>query len=152
VAEDLVQETFLAAAKSFDSFKGRSSFYTWLYGIFMNKFRSRLRKMKRRSSIAETAGEAILSSLPDDMPEAHDLIEKEERAGAIREVIDELPLHHKSVITLRYIEGMSYENIADVLDCSLGTVKSRIHYALKKVAVKLKKRPEVGDEGFEERN
>lgn len=152
MAEDLVQETFLGAAKSFDSFEGRSSFYTWLYGIFMNKFRSRLRKKKRRASVTSSGGEAELGRLADDKaPDVHEMIEKEERKEAIRDVIDELPLHHRSVITLRYIENMSYENIAGVLDCSLGTVKSRIHYALKKVAQKLQKRPEIAQEGIDKK-
>ncbi|MFW6045074.1 MAG: RNA polymerase sigma factor [Planctomycetota bacterium] len=138
VAEDLVQDTFLGAMKSLDNFKGNSSHYTWLYGILLNKFRGWLRKKDRNPQSLERKAEGPDS--PDrselfegDAPEASEELIKKERADKVRAAIDDLPAHHRSVLVLRYIEDMSYREIAEQVDCSLGTVKSRIHYALKKV-------------------
>lgn len=151
-AEDIVQETFTAAVSAIDRFKGRSSYYTWLYGIFLNKFRSWIRKKGKNSSISlqqraeqfdmPNIGELVTSGYPD----TSDLIEQRERAETVREALEELPGHHKEVLTLRYIEDMTYEQISDVLGCSLGTVKSRIHYALKKIGRKLENQPDIKEQ------
>ncbi len=142
VAEELVQETFVGAVKSMDNFEGRSSYYTWLYAILRNKFRGWLRKKEKKSmSLERTAenidGGGVDELLEDDRPDAAEELIHQEDIERVREVLDELPHHHRSVLVLRYMEGMSYEDIADTLGCSLGTVKSRIHYALKKVGKKM---------------
>lgn len=138
VAEELVQETFLAAAESLDSFEGRSSHYTWLYGILLNKFRGWLRQkdrqaasLQRRADNMDVAGASEL--IEGETPEASEKMIQRETAERVRQAIDALPPHHRSVLVLRYVEDMSYQEIAETLDCSLGTVKSRIHYALEKV-------------------
>jgi RNA polymerase sigma-70 factor (ECF subfamily) len=149
VAEDLVQDTFLAAAGALDSFEGRSSYYTWLYGILLNKFRGWLRRKGGPLSLQELAansaeeGGNAAELVRDERPDAPQKMMRRERAEMVREAIDELPAHHRSVVVLRYLEGLSYQEIADALDCSLGTVKSRLHYALRKVGGKLKRRPEM---------
>jgi len=147
VAEDLVQETFLAAARSLEDFENRSSHYTWLYGILLNKFRGWLRR-KGRAVEAQGLGPGLSPSdaaeqLADERPDASELMERHERAELVRAALDELPAHHRGVLVLRYLEHMSYEEVAEAMGCSVGTVKSRIHYALKKVGEKLKDRSDV---------
>ncbi len=143
-AEDLVQETFLAAVTSLPSFQGRSSSYTWLYGVMLNKFKGWLRQKGGPISLQQIAEESDLAGaselLAADEPGAHEQVVRRETAQIVREALDELPHHHRSVLALRYLEGMSYREIAESLGCSLGTVKSRIHYALRKVAGKLEHR------------
>jgi len=142
VAEDLVQDTFLAAAKSLKTFEGRSSPYTWLYGILLNKFRQWLR---RKDSAAaplhmghpDGEGAAPEDFLPSSLPGPEELAERSEAARMVRAVLDELSEDHRSVVTLRFIEGLSYEEIAEAIDCPIGTVKSRIHYALRKIGERL---------------
>jgi RNA polymerase sigma-70 factor (ECF subfamily) len=141
-AEDLVQETFLAAAESLKSFEGRSSTYTWLYGILLNKFRRWLRRKQATAISLQTMSgddeqernEEILQS---DYPSPPETAERAEAIEQVRSAVRELSADHRSVITLRYVEGMSYEEIAEVLDCPIGTVKSRIHYALQKIGKRL---------------
>lgn len=141
-AEDLVQDTYLAAAGSLDSFEGRSSTYTWLYGIMRNKFRGWLRSKRRHVSLqamAEQSGDAVNASelVGSDEPGAHEQYVRRETAHIVREALDALPPHHRNVLALRYLERMSYKEIAEALGCSLGTVKSRIHYALRSIAQRL---------------
>ena len=140
-AQDLVQETFLAAATSLDSFQGRSSSYTWLYGIMHNKFRRWLRRKEGPISLQEGTqeadGAAAAELVTADQPPVDELVARRETAQIVRRALDELPPYHRSVLALRYLEHMSYKQIARVLSCSLGTVKSRIHYALKKVGESL---------------
>jgi len=141
-AEDLVQDTFLAAAKSLKNFEGRSSVYTWLYGILLNKFRHWLRRKDATTvslhlSGSEDGGAAPADSLASQHPGPDQLAEREEMAHLVRDVIDTLSEGHRSVVTLRYIEGLSYEEISRALDCPIGTVKSRIHYALLRIGEKL---------------
>jgi len=142
-AEDLVQETFLAAITSLESFEGRSSFYTWLYGILLNKFRAWLRRKGKLVALDEmvsgTEEVNLAELLTDHRPGAPEEVTQRETAQLVREALDELPAHHRSVLVLRYIERMSYQEVADTLGCSLGTVKSRIHYALQRIAGKIRR-------------
>jgi RNA polymerase sigma-70 factor (ECF subfamily) len=141
-AEDLVQDTFLAAAASLKNFEGRSSTYTWLYGILLNKFRHWLRRKDAAVASlhlpgAEDGGAAPEEFLPSRDPGPEQLAERQELTRIVRDVVDGLSADHRSVVTLRFVEGMSYEEIAAALDCPIGTVKSRIHYALLRIAEKL---------------
>jgi len=141
-AEDLVQESFLAAGQSLDRFEGRSSPYTWLYGILLNKFRKWLRERGEMRYLQEMADEGHADAAADRLEavvqEPMQEIEKQEMADLVQEAILELPPYHRSVLVLRYLEAFSYEEIAESLGCSIGTVKSRIHYALKKLARRLR--------------
>ena len=137
-AEDLAQETFLAAGESLGRFRGRSSPYTWLYGILLNKFRRWLRGRKRSAlslqAMAEgSRGRQGSEVLQTDAPGPPENAERRETADLVREAVQGLTTDHRSVITLRFVEGMSYNEIAEALDCPVGTVKSRIHYALLKI-------------------
>ncbi len=141
-AEDLVQETFLAAGETLDRFQGRSSPYTWLYGILLNKWRRWLRRRKRRvfslqsMSWDEQPGNAA-ELVPSDLPGPADTAQEHEAAERVRSAIEQLPEDHRAVIVLRFVEDLSYQEIGEILDCPLGTVKSRIHYALKKIGKEL---------------
>lgn len=137
-AEDLVQETFAAAATSLRRFKGRSSPYTWLYGIMLNKFRRWLRKKGRRPlSLHAPAGDEESGSaaqiLPDDAPLPEERAQSREAAALVRDAIEELSADHRMAIELRFVEDLPYEEIARILDCPVGTAKSRVHYALRRI-------------------
>jgi len=147
VAQDLVQETFLAAAGSLRSFAHRSSSYTWLYGILLNKFRGWLRSKGTHVGFPDLSGPdheyaSGEAQLADDAPGVLDRLAQKETAQIVRACIQRLPAHHRSVLALRYLEEMSYAEIAKALSCSVGTVKSRVHYALRRIAGELGK---VGD-------
>lgn len=141
-AEDLTQETFLAAANSLDRFEGRSSVYTWLYGILLNKFRRWLRKRDMAATSLQGLAEAdehleVEDILQPDHTDPSAVAERRETVELVRAAIAGLSADHRAVIGMRYIEGMPYQEIADVLECPIGTVKSRIHYALRKIADEL---------------
>jgi len=138
-AEDLLQETFLAAADARARFEGRSSDYTWLYGILLNKFRRWLRRRKRSFLSLQLLGGKDEDStgtppVETDRPGPLQQLLRREDIEQVREAIDDLSADHRAVVTLRYVEGMSYEEIAEAVECPLGTVKSRIHYALEHIA------------------
>jgi RNA polymerase sigma-70 factor (ECF subfamily) len=148
VAEDLVQDSFLAAAKSLHRFEGRSSPYTWLYGILRNKFRTWLRKKDDKVvSInvlrggAQEEGTIGMDTWEDEArtrPEEE--LDYEETVRFVRESLDELSEDHRTILAMRYVDEMSYQEIAEVVDCPIGTVKSRIHYALGKMSELLQER------------
>lgn len=138
-AEDLVQDTFLAAADARDRFEGRSSDYTWLYGILLNKFRRWVRRQKRSFLSLQLLGGTDEDStgtppVETDRPGPVQRLLRQEDIEQVREAIDDLSADHRAVVTLRYVEDMSYEEIAEAVDCPLGTVKSRMHYALQHIA------------------
>ncbi|MEA3410313.1 MAG: RNA polymerase sigma factor RpoE [Pseudomonadota bacterium] len=132
-AQDVSQEAFLKAYRGLRSFRGDSAFYTWLYRISINTAKNYLVQQSRRSPDLEVdpqeaeyyEGSSALKE--NDTPERHLLTEEIERTvyRAIRELPDDL----KTAITLRELEGMSYEQIAEAMDCPIGTVRSRIFRA-----------------------
>jgi len=142
VAEDLVQDTFLAAAESLKNFQGRSSPYTWLYGILYNKFRRHIRRRRFRPVSLHADRDPDHGGMRGDLPPADEPepganAERHEAARRVRDAIDELSPDHRTIITMRYVDGLTYQDIARLLGCPLGTVKSRIHYALGKIEGKL---------------
>jgi RNA polymerase sigma-70 factor (ECF subfamily) len=124
-AQDLVQETFVQAVRSADRFQGRSSLYTWLYGILRNLTRHYLRDRKRIIYDNELAGSDV--SLTEENPAPSDY---GTASTALSEALKQLSTAHREVIVLRYYEDMKIEEIARLLRVSKGTVKSRLHYAL----------------------
>ncbi|MEA2627214.1 MAG: hypothetical protein QOD06_3259 [Candidatus Binatota bacterium] len=136
-AKDVAQETFIRAHKNLGSFLGESSFYTWLYRITVNAAIDFRRREGRRSEVSAD------DALGDDVPRAATRSEPDSRMmqkqirDRVFEVIDELTPEHKATIVLREIEGLSYEDISRVMQCSKGTVMSRLHYARKKLQAKL---------------
>ena len=136
-ALEVAQETFFRAYRKIASFKGGSSFYTWIYRIAVNLAIDAQRRQKRNPlDFRETMDgvlEAQEETARDPFADVHD---RELRENLIR-AINELTPEHKAVIVLRTIEGLSYKDIGDILGCSEGTVMSRLHYARKKLQDKL---------------
>lgn len=142
MADDIVQDTFLAARNAWESFRGEASYYTWLYRIMLNTFRKKLRDEKKHLSLTDLEsgrdGQHSMPVLESSTPLPQEFVEKHEEAELIRAAIDSMPVHHREVLVLRFLEEKSYEEIAEILDCSLGTVKSRLHYALKHIGEMLR--------------
>ncbi|MBW8781858.1 MAG: sigma-70 family RNA polymerase sigma factor [Verrucomicrobia bacterium] len=133
-AADLTQDAFIKAFQSINRFQGQSSFFTWLYRIAVNATLTHLRRNKLRSffsfdKIQEDAQVAtVIGQLTDKKDVArevfvHELQEK------LNEALQKLSISHRTVVTLFEIDGLSHEEIAEVMDCSVGTVRSRLHYA-----------------------
>lgn len=142
-AREIVQETFVRAFRNLHGFKGDSSFYTWLYRIAVNQSIDFKRREAKRPQAeydeAQSPGDAALAfggRVTGEDP--FDAIRNRELGSKIFEAIEDLTPDHRAVILLREIEGLSYEEISETLDCSLGTVMSRLHYARKKLQSKLK--------------
>jgi RNA polymerase sigma-70 factor, ECF subfamily len=141
--EDVAQETFIKAYRSLSSFRGDSAFYTWLYRIGINAAKNFLVAQKRRASTtsngfdiddAENFEEA--SQLRElDTPES-ELMSKQ-IAQTVHQTLHELPEELRTAITLREIEGLSYEEIANAMNCPTGTVRSRIFRAREAISDKL---------------
>jgi RNA polymerase sigma-70 factor (ECF subfamily) len=142
-AREIVQETFVRAFRNLHGFKGDSSFYTWLYRIAVNQSIDFKRREAKRPQAeydeAQSPGDAALAfggRVTGEDP--FDAIRNRELGSKIFEAIEDLTPDHRAVILLREIEGLSYEEISETLDCSLGTVMSRLHYARKKLQTRLK--------------
>jgi len=142
-AGDLAQEALIRIFKSISNFKEQSSLSTWIYRITTNVCLDEIRKKKNRKvlsldeEIHAEDGDMQRQIMSDD-PLPDELMEKEEFRQIISSAIESLPEDQKLVITLRDIQGLSYDEIARVLDCPAGTVKSRINrarFALKNVLI-----------------
>jgi RNA polymerase sigma-70 factor (ECF subfamily) len=142
-ALDVVQDTFTKAYQSLDKFKGDSSFYTWIYRIGVNLC---IDHQRRESRYVQATGES--DDLGDEVapPSAEDL-ERDEPFELARsseigvhlvEAINELTPEHRAVILLREVDGLSYEEISQALDCPKGTVMSRLHYARRHLQARLR--------------
>ena len=129
IAEDVTQESFIKAYKSLDSFREESAFYTWLYRIASNTSKNYLISKKRKNELLESE---VFSSKEIDIFDIPGESSPEEilQANNLREVIFEslsnLPEDIRTAVSLREFEGLSYEEISEVLDCPIGTVRSRI--------------------------
>ena len=139
---DVSQEAFIKAYRALPKFRGDSAFYTWLYRIAINTAKNHLAAKGRRPPTDDV--EAVTAEQMDaggrlretDTPER--LLLKDEIARTIREAVDELPEDLRTAITLRELEGMSYDEIAEAMECPIGTVRSRIFRAREAIDKKLK--------------
>jgi RNA polymerase sigma-70 factor (ECF subfamily) len=146
LVQDIAQETFIRAYRAIPQFRGESAFYTWLYRIAVNTAKKALVELKRDPLITEAA----LSSREDDeepsrvenelsdgeTPDA--LLASKEIAATVNAAIEALSDDLRQAITLREIEGLSYEEIATVMNCPIGTVRSRIFRAREAIAERLR--------------
>lgn len=135
-AEDIVQESFVKAYLSLESFRGESSFYTWIYRIAFNMAIDFKRKVARRGGDAFElsdieSGKAVPSNINSDLP--IDTVYRKEQSSLINKALNSLSEEHRTVIVLREIDGLSYDDIAQITGATLGTVMSRLHYARKKL-------------------
>jgi RNA polymerase sigma-70 factor (ECF subfamily) len=143
-AKDLTQQAFLKAYLSLDKFRGSSSFYTWLYRIGVN---TALDERKKRSRSPQVLSESFAMSPDEDARrldgaggagDPGERLLSREREEAVTSAIAALDEIHRTVLVLRDIEGMDYEEIAEVVPCPRGTVKSRLHRARLMLREKLK--------------
>lgn len=133
-AEDVVQEALVKAYLSLNEFQGKSSFYTWLYRIVYNMSIDYRRRTNRRGGAPLEFDEAKASEETGNYgTNPADSVLRKQQSKKIREVLSEISEEHRRVIVLRELEGMSYEEIANVVGISRGTVMSRLHYARKKL-------------------
>lgn len=139
-AWDLAQDTFIKAWKALPRFESRASFYTWIYRITHNVTYDWLRKRKITAGGTEfddsvrIQGIDAASRTTPATADAPDVgIERAELGVRIRAAIEQLSPEHRAVILLKEVEGLKYQEIADSLDCSVGTVMSRLFYARKKL-------------------
>jgi RNA polymerase sigma-70 factor (ECF subfamily) len=141
LALDLSQNVFIRAYRGIKSFKGRSSFSTWLYRIAMNTCIDYSRRQARRVDALEVPEEVAEYAESEPLAEGpvgpRVRVLSGELGEQIQKAIDLLPEYHKSVFVLYEIEGLSYKEIAEVVGCSIGTVMSRLHYARKKLRTML---------------
>ena len=147
--EDVTQEAFIKAYRALPSFRGDSAFYTWLYRIGINTAKNYLVALGRRAPTTtgfdneEAEGFEDAEQLRDSStPESE--LEGKEIAATVNRAMDALPADLRTAITLREIEGLSYEEIASVMNCPVGTVRSRIFRARDAIAAEL--RPLLGTE------
>ena len=149
-ARELVQDAFLRVYKSLNSFQGTSSFFTWLYRIITNLSIDLLRRPGHRATELdegrleiEEDQEAFFPFLSRvDGSDPVDVVRRKEIGARLQTALDALPSYHRGVIVMREIEGLSYEEIAEMMDCPIGTVRSRIFRAREAIAQRL--RPLLG--------
>jgi RNA polymerase sigma-70 factor (ECF subfamily) len=145
LVEDIAQETFIRAYRALHQFRGDAQFYTWLYRIAVNTAKRFLLNLKRDPTVAQMVSQSddddetfVYKSEPstDETPES--VLVAKEIAQAVNAALETLPEDLKQALVLREMDGLSYEEIADVMDCPLGTVRSRIFRAREAVSVKIR--------------
>jgi len=145
--EDVTQEAFVKAYRSLPAFRGESAFYTWLYRIGINTAKNFLSASSRRpminSEIEDEDGESfdMASQLPDLNTPESELMNKQILA-TVNAAVERLPEELRTAISLREMDGLSYDEIARAMDCPIGTVRSRIFRAREAIATEL--RPLLG--------
>lgn len=145
-AMDAAQDAFVKVFRNIEGFKGNSSFYTWFYRIVVNVCIDQYRKRKKSKSVEYDD----TYRRPDEAEGVHPLqgntrlmrpdekFRQEELGEVLTAAVETLSENHRTIILLREVEGLSYEEIAEVMDCHLGTVMSRLHHARKNLQNALK--------------
>jgi RNA polymerase sigma-70 factor, ECF subfamily len=130
-ARDVAQEAFISAFQKLHTFRGQSAFYSWIFRIAMNLGVSKQRKRNRAAvsidAVRETTGVEPADARPENRPGFS--IEASERQAAVREALAALPGEFRTVLVLKEMEDLKYEEIAEIVGCPIGTVRSRIHRA-----------------------
>ena len=128
-AIELAQETFVRAYENLRKFESRSSFSTWLYRIAANLAIDFWRREGRHVVLHGEDAETEIQRLPADSGDSFKSASRKELSGRLAKALEELTPEHRAVILLREVEGLSYDEISEVLQCPRGTVMSRLHYA-----------------------
>lgn len=145
IVEDIAQETFIRAYRALSQFRGDAQFYTWLYRIAVNTAKKALMDMKRNPTVSENAFKSSdddeTSPLENELtssetPDA--VLASKEIAEMVNAAMEALPAELRQAITLREIDGLSYEEISDVMNCPIGTVRSRIFRAREAISQRIK--------------
>ena len=142
-AEDVTQESFVKAYLGLADFKGEGAFYTWFYRIVYNMALDFKRKVKRRGGQSEELDESIGDSMAmhgSSISAPHEALREKEELAILKASMNSLSDEHKTVILLREVEGLNYDEIAQVTGISRGTVMSRLHYARKSLQQALERR------------
>ena len=145
LVEDIAQETFIRAYRALGQFRGEAQFYTWLYRIAVNTAKKSLMDLKRNPTVSENAyksddddetsrveNELTSSETPETV------LASKEIANIINQAMQDLPEELREAITLREIEGLSYEEISEAMNCPIGTVRSRIFRARDAISAKVR--------------
>jgi len=145
--EDVTQEAFIKAYRALPTFRGDSAFYTWLYRIGINTAKNYLVAMGRRAPTTTDFDSDEAENFEDgeqlrDLNTPENELMSRQVAETVNQTLEELPEELRTAITLREIEGLSYEDIASIMNCPIGTVRSRIFRAREAIADKL--RPLLG--------
>ncbi|WP_137896432.1 RNA polymerase sigma factor RpoE [Ramlibacter sp. 2FC] len=146
LVEDIAQETFIRAYRALHQFRGEAQFYTWLYRIAVNTAKKALVDLKRNPVLTESA---LLAADDDDETSRHENelttaetpeseLAAREIAAAVSSAMEALPEDLRQAVTLREIEGLSYEEIAEAMNCPIGTVRSRIFRAREAISARVK--------------
>jgi RNA polymerase sigma-70 factor (ECF subfamily) len=147
LVEDIAQETFIRAYRALAQFRGEAQFYTWLYRIAVNTAKKALGDLKRDPLVFETAlrggsdEDDETSAVENELTTAETpetVLAAKEIAAAVNSAMEALPEELRQAVTLREIEGLSYEEIAEVMNCPIGTVRSRIFRAREAISAKVK--------------
>ena len=142
-AQDIAQEAFVRVFRGLRDFQGQAAFKTWLHRIVVNLALDALRRRSRHPGASyddarepgEEAREEV-GTRPDEDPDR--ALEAREAGEAIRMALEELPAPQRAALLLREVEGLSYQEIAEVLGCAVGTVMSRLHYARRRLQLRLR--------------
>jgi RNA polymerase sigma-70 factor (ECF subfamily) len=145
--EDVTQEAFIKAYRALPSFRGDSAFYTWLYRIGINTAKNYLVAMGRRAPTTTDIDSEEAEGFEDgdhlrDLNTPENEMMSRQVGETVNQTLEQLPEELRTAITLREIEGLSYEDIANIMNCPIGTVRSRIFRAREAIAEKL--RPLLG--------
>jgi RNA polymerase sigma-70 factor (ECF subfamily) len=140
-AKDLVQEAFLRVYRGLDKFQGGSSFFTWFYRIVTNLAIDFMRKPGRKETEHDDARAQLDAADEADFPfvsridgaEPLDVVHRQELGARLRAALDALPPYHRGVVLMREVEGMSYEEMAEAMKVSKGTIMSRLFHARQKL-------------------
>ena len=141
--EDIVQDSFIKAYKALNNFRGESAFYTWLYRIAINTAKNFLVASNRRPIALREGNDEESETFDDsdtlsDMATPESVYSSRQIAATVNKAVEDLPEELKNAIVLREIEGLSYEEIAEVMGCPIGTVRSRIFRAREAISERLK--------------
>ena len=145
-ASDLVQDSFIKAFQSINRFGGQSSFFTWLYRIAINSSLSHLRKNRLRTFFSleqidenDRPSAEVIAALTDDTNGAERGAMVRELQEKLNEAMQKLSIKHRTVVTLFEIDCLSHQEIAELMSCSVGTVRSRLHYAKQQLQSELQR-------------
>lgn len=146
LVEDIAQETFIRAYRALHQFRGDSQFYTWLYRIAVNTAKKFLLELKRDPTVSENAFKSDddsdetswTGSEPTTNETPESVLAAKEIVVAVNAALEALPEDLRQALTLREIEGLSYEDISEIMNCPIGTVRSRIFRAREAISVKVK--------------
>ena len=134
-AADLTQDALIKAFQSINRFQGQSSFFTWLYRIAVNSTLTHLRKNRRRTFFSlekvnedDRQSAEVIEALTDNTGAERNTFVKELQEK-LNEAMQKLSIRHRTVVTLFEIDGLGHQEIAEITNCSVGTVRSRLHYA-----------------------